>query len=419
MKHIILIILATTNIVFSYLSFAQSSPPPEVMKIEVKAERQAIARYDLSQPDTNRITLEMAFDKSEIRNPELTRKLQLQPIKSIDLVYTLYPKNKDFTELNRNRLIALYNAAPDIFQHKDIKWKYVGQNGCETFEQANAMFHGFVVYFKPKLLPQATPKTKEKEAKKTEKKTTQKPPKKIDIDKVDFGSKEAIKELIDQDYVYEDSTVYKIFERNKDWNDMLIVTDWTGSMYQYGLQVLTWMKLNQELSKRVKKFIFFNDGDKKRDSEKIIGKTGGIYHVSADNMDLVMETMAKAQRGGTGGDIQENDLEALLFGVTYFKECKTVVLIADSQSPIRDMMLLPQVVSKMKANNQKLKIILCGAKKYIQPEYVGLAYETRGSLHTIEQDIDNLIRMSKGESIKIEDTEFSIKQGKFMQTKRK
>ncbi|MEM7372873.1 MAG: hypothetical protein AAF587_29900 [Bacteroidota bacterium] len=40
-----------------------------------------------------------------------------------------------------------------------------------------------------------------------------------------------------------DSTVFHVFQRNPDWNNMLVVCDFTGSMSPYTAQLLVWHKL--------------------------------------------------------------------------------------------------------------------------------------------------------------------------------
>ena len=64
-------------------------------------------------------------------------------------------------------------------------------------------------------------------------------------------------------------TVERVFERNKSWENMLVVADLTGSMTPYTRQLLLRFKLNAA-RKAVKHFMFFNDGDMKPDRTKRI-----------------------------------------------------------------------------------------------------------------------------------------------------
>ena len=84
-----------------------------------------------------------------------------------------------------------------------------------------------------------------------------------------------------------DSVVGKVLTRNN-WSNMVIVADMTASMSPYTAQLLLWLKLNTN-SEMVKQFVFFNDGDRALESNKIIGKTGGIYETRSANFEDVEE----------------------------------------------------------------------------------------------------------------------------------
>ena len=45
-----------------------------------------------------------------------------------------------------------------------------------------------------------------------------------------------------------DSVVSAVLDRHLDWQNMIVVNDWTGSMYPYGAQVLKWQLLNYRKS---------------------------------------------------------------------------------------------------------------------------------------------------------------------------
>ena len=71
-----------------------------------------------------------------------------------------------------------------------------------------------------------------------------------------------------------DSVVFKIFSRHPEWDNCLVIMDWTGSMYPYGAQAVLWHSLNLKQS-GIKYFVFFNDGNMEK--RKKIGKTRGVY----------------------------------------------------------------------------------------------------------------------------------------------
>lgn len=209
-------------------------------------------------------------------------------------------------------------------------------------------------------------------------------------------------------YYVSDSTIFKVFNRNSDWNKMLIVCDFTGSMSPYTAQLLVWHKLNIKTNKqRIEFFTFFNDGDRKPDRQKRIGKTGGIYHSQAKNFKDIKDLAQKTMRGGYGGDTPENNIEALLEAIENCENCEDIIMIADNYATPRDLSLLIKV-------NKPIRVIMCGTYGGINTAYLDIVRKTKGSLHTIEEDILNLMDLNEGEKITIGNKLYQIKKGKFV-----
>ena len=279
----------------------------------------------------------------------------------IDLVFTLYPKdiNKwrtDYHELLSDRLNMLFQLDTS-FRSSNVKWNMILQTDCETEIQAKDFFHGFVVKFRPRKV-------------------------KI-IDEV--KSPKHLRALIRGVAATRDSTVFKVLERNPEWDNMLVVADWTGSMYQYGAQLVQWhnKRLSTQTS-RVKHLVIFNDGNDTKTAQKRIGKTGGVYYCKSTEIEDILSTMEMVMSRGNGGDSPENDIEAIITGLKYLKGHDEVVLIADNDSDVRDLSL-------MRSLDVPVRIILCGKKrKEIHDDYLRLAQQTGGSLHTLKRDIEDL-----------------------------
>ncbi len=198
--------------------------------------------------------------------------------------------------------------------------------------------------------------------------------------------------------------------RNKDkWKNKIIITDLTCSMYSYLDQVLVWHALEMHKATFGNEYIFFNDGNGKSAAEKIIGATGGFHHVQSKKIDDLTWTMLETMKTGCSGGAPENDLEALLEGVKYRDNLQEIILIADNSSPVRDIELLYQL-------NIPIRIILAGVWYAANEEYLEIAYHTKGSIHTLEEDIDNLYQLNDGEYIKIGGSTYRVYQGKFLKT---
>jgi hypothetical protein len=205
-----------------------------------------------------------------------------------------------------------------------------------------------------------------------------------------------------------DSLINKVMARNKNWKKLLIVEDVTASMMPYMADLLLWNSLKSNLENS-EHFVFFNDGDTKDDFEKAIGSAGGLYHIKSDDVQQLEETMVTAMASGDGGDTPENDIEAVLAGIEKCPECAEVVLIADNNATPRDLELLPKVT-------KPVHVVLCGARLAPNPAHLLIAWKTKGSLHTIHEDITTLAEMQEGQSITVMGRSFRIINGKFVPT---
>ena len=92
--------------------------------------------------------------------------------------------------------------------------------------------------------------------------------------------------------------------------------------------------------------------------------------------------MSKVKAKGNGGDPEENDVEAILKGIQKYPDFKNLILIADNNSCMRDYCLVKDI-------KVPVKVVLCGTYSGINPQYINLAYKTKGSIHTIEDDISD------------------------------
>jgi hypothetical protein len=354
---------------YAHAAAAQQHPADT---LGIQYEYKEVPVYEQHDDFAGQTVLRMNYSDHHILN---ARHWVLDPrekqIYAVDLVFTNYPKNKaewrvGYGNLLRARIREVQQLIPELKNNKEVKWNLILQTECPKAEVAKAMFHGAVVKYKLVL--------------NTKLKTTL----------------SSIKNIIGGKEPFGDSVVFKVFERNQGWTKMLVVNDWTGSMYAYGAQAVRWHRLHLK-QPRVGNFVFFNDGNMLPDDEKKIGSTGGMFEVKADSLPPILQTMREVMLSGYGGDEPENDLEALLYAIQKTPDFEQLVLIADNKSAVRDMALLPQI-------KVPVRIILCGTKKDggVHPDYLEIARATGGSIHTIEEDIALLSEAaSKGEPIEV------------------
>ncbi|UZR93865.1 hypothetical protein [Chondrinema litorale] len=397
-----------------FLTTCISITAQELSNLEYQEVELSEYKFDSNR---NAAVLEMAYAEHKIKNPESWQQVaQNNKVLEVDLIFTKYPRHKkdwitDYDYLLNKRIDNLMNLIPCLKENKDIKWNIVLQNKCVKENEAQDMFHGAVVRYEPLAVVNDTNPTKEVKEEDT-----------IDISKIDpkieidLNSEKVVcdgekyrymnfydvVQMINGKLDLNDSLIFHVLNRNPQWENMLVVNDWTASMYVYGTQAVMWQKEKMN-SGKIGHFVFFNDGNKKKNDKKEPGKTGGIYSVEANNMDKLLKTMRKVMKNGQGGDREENDIEAVEFASHKFKDAREIILIADNKSEVRDINLLYKI-------KKPVRIIVCGnsQKTPIREDYLKLALKTNGSIHTINEDHINLDMLSEGESLFIEEVQYRL-----------
>lgn len=206
------------------------------------------------------------------------------------------------------------------------------------------------------------------------------------------------------EYKLKDSTLFRIFERNSHWKNVMLVVDMTGSMFPYIGQLLVWYKKGFE-KEFIKYYALFNDGDNLPDNQKIIGRTGGVHTFVAKDFKKFKNDLEAVRKKGEGGDDPENDLEALLTAIVTYRDFGDLVLVADD-SDIRDMKILKRI-------RKPVHVIMCGTKRGINVQYLKLAYQTKGTFHTLNNDLD-MRTLKDGDKFTLDDDRFEFRGGQFI-----
>ncbi len=427
------------------------------MLLPVKQEH--VPRYEAQVKRQSPILVQMPFNSDSIINPEIFKEVAKIQAERIDLVYTSYRESNSFDQpvLNRGRLTSLEKHAPYLFDNPLTDWHFIAQTGASTADSAAVFFHGFIIYPKKALTPtdieaerhtiystmdsidaflkkndstcliQVTemkkkwvatgyfrPQSKylQRQGKKSSEQSAQYPytEKRLVRDTVvRYDSVLCYGGKIDSHVtkLLPDTDVIQILERHPEWDSSIIITDVTASMSPYTVQLLVWYRL-RELNGQVMQFEFFNDGDNMPDRYKRLGSTGGIYFSdAAKGYDAMEAAMMYAMGRGTGGDIPENNIEALLKAIEYYPYCKNIIMLADNWAPVKDIALLSKVM-------KPIKVIVCGSENgIINPHYLDIARATSGSIHLLQQDIDSLGNIKEGETITLGKRQYKLIGGKF------
>lgn len=326
----------------------------------------------------NTLQLKMHPGDHEILNLKDLKKLAGFAITGIDLVYSDYPKGEDFSELNRKRILELFMQFPEAFESNMVNWRLFKQTGVSETGGIQNYFHGLTVYYRP--MPSYQDENK------------------------------MINDIVDGKVAPQDSTILKVLDRKKDWKNMLVVCDVTGSMSPYTAQLLFWIKSNQAI-KSFKQIVFFNDDDEKSNDQKRELDTLGIWSIETGNSKKVIDQAFVAmEKGGH----YENNLEAVFYAIKKFPENKmNVVMIADNWESPCDMALLEY----LKRERIPVRIIVCGVTDRLNTVYLDIAHATGGSVHTIESDLEEVAKIGEGKVIRFGKLKFMMNNGKFVQVK--
>ena len=208
----------------------------------------------------------------------------------------------------------------------------------------------------------------------------------------------------------EGNVVSIVFDRNKQWKDKLIVCDIvTPCMHEYAAQLVIWYKLNY-LKEPNTQFTFFNTANQSTFKSNQKGNTSGrVYYSKCKNMDSLINLAGTVQSLHMANTWAQNNIEALIDATKKASSYKEVIMIVDTDAPIQDIDLLEKLNSGI-----PVKIILGSSRSYINPTHLYLAWKTKGSLHTKDEDYVNIWKMTDGQEITINKLTYKLMKNRFV-----
>lgn len=343
------------------------------------------------EPSENKVLLENGYAKYEFKNPDAWPPDQIgtyRPV-AVRVIFTKYPRDSafwltDYQWLLSKRLTALFELDSNL-NSTAIEYSILLQTDCDNEFETMQLFHGIEVSYEP--IKETIDVTE------------------IDADLSNTQTKNPlavrkVTQFMRRDRYTMDSAVFSVLDRNTQWNNAVVVLDWTGSMYGHGAEAILWQALNEEQN-RIRHCVFFNDGDRTKTRKKTIGYTKGIYFSETASITDPIKMMRRVQHKGNGGDSPENDLEALIATINKLPESQDIILVADNASCIRDFVLLQCL-------NRPIHVVLCRTKNGINPQYINLAWKTGGSLHFNDIDVHDLSEKMKFGSLDINGTKYVL-----------
>jgi hypothetical protein len=198
---------------------------------------------------------------------------------------------------------------------------------------------------------------------------------------------------------YAQNELAQVLDRNK-FKNPLIICDASAQMELINTELMGWFNKNA-VSNPNAQIVFFNDGDAQKETEKKIGATGGLYYtpmLALDKLKVFMFDVIDKSKDEGGAD---NYMEALIQGVKMAKKpYSDIVLIVDNHATARDIELLSQF-------NQPVHVVVfCSIRggcdhSFCQPDFLKIAYKTKGTLHIDGIDYNAIGNMKNDEIIEI------------------
>lgn len=191
------------------------------------------------------------------------------------------------------------------------------------------------------------------------------------------------------------------------WNHSTLVCDVTGSMAPYNAQIVEFISSQMKSKQQApQQFVFFNDGDNRKDKSKKIGQTGGIYTCKSSSLDSITELMVATMDKGTGGDLPENNIEALMKALEVYPKTQKLILIADNYASPRDMSLVKNI-------GVPVHILVCGGS-VLNEDYIDLAYQTKGSFSFNGKEYTDFHSFEEGATLQVGKITYVLRKGHFI-----
>lgn len=212
---------------------------------------------------------------------------------------------------------------------------------------------------------------------------------------------------------YSENRIAAVMDKNQ-FRNPLIICDASAEMQQITLELSQWFTVNAQKNPN-SQFVFFNDGDQKQEKDKKIGSTGGIYYTPSLPPDKLAVFMNNVMNKSNDNDAPDNYMEALIEGVKMAKQpFDDIILIVDNHATVRDIELLSQF------NHPVHVVVFCSIRggcdySFCQPDFLKIAWKTKGSLHISGHDFNDIGNMKSGETIEIGPGKMKLVNGEFFQ----
>ncbi len=346
---------------------------------EKKAVNAAIAKL----PDTTRIRRSNMQEPKDLQNYAvydiLLKDLKRGPLVGEKVTFSGTDRDKSFQgKTDSKGRLHLYLPKGDVYKlnfqyHKNYKVQEVKFMKGKTTARLEIQYMGTEEYLRRK---EAEKKRAEEEKKRV-----------------------AAALLRNDNEFIADKIVETVMNRNN-WEDKLIICDVSSEMMPYAKKLAVWYGKN-EATEQSTQFAFYYNG-MIRDG----GNSTGVYHQTSQGYDSLMALIKRVHdyRLGRNADY---DIEALIKSEGVQNDYKDVLLIVDKDRTLADYEYFMQL-------EIPVHIVLCVDPRRVNPQHLEVAWKTKGSFHTMREDITDIGKYVEGDTVTVEGVKYQIMGGKFV-----
>lgn len=118
----------------------------------------SVYQEDETNVSLNSVRIPVNFDQTKLLT-KIPEHVDGKTIERIDVVYSINKENPTYDQerLNKQRIVKFQQAFPAA-KNELIQWNLIGQEGYTNKSEAQDLFHGFVIYYRPSPTPESMEK---------------------------------------------------------------------------------------------------------------------------------------------------------------------------------------------------------------------------------------------------------------------
>lgn len=196
-----------------------------------------------------------------------------------------------------------------------------------------------------------------------------------------------------------DKVLETVMDRNE-WKNKLLISDVSYEMLAYAMKLAKWYDANRK-SGETTQFVLYNNGVRRT------GAASGIaYHMASPGFDELVNLINHVY-DRVDVESAKHDVEGLIAGDGIEKNYEDVIFFVDKDAPLSDYEFFKQIKAP-------IHIVLCVDPRRPNPQHLTLAWKTKGSVHTISGDFNDIGKLREGDDFEIEGYKYKIMGGEFV-----